>query len=307
MLAGVTLAVGTLGLVCLADPPPALCDKARRVTTGADGGFAFDLRGRDTQGSFGTVSTFHLSAGVPAGAGEAAGPLVAARFEIQSSVVDLPALRLWRPRVTVAGGRVEWTPIDQAYGPLVGSTTAWSVGVPPRPVWSVEGPSPAAADPRVLEDTRGAVAVATLVDPGLRITTRSPSLLYTGPAGPPPSRRAACTVYAGETATPLPPCPLTDGDFAAPVGASPHPSSAVRTAVAVDLGRSLPVTLVVVRGCPAECGVETSADGRTWTEAGTGSGAHLTVSPRAGATARQVRVRSTRGLDVSRLAEISVW
>ena len=62
LLVGFPLAVGTLGLVCLADQAPAVCSKARRSTTGADGTFAFDLRGRDTQGMLGTASTFHLSA-----------------------------------------------------------------------------------------------------------------------------------------------------------------------------------------------------------------------------------------------------
>jgi len=314
-LFGVTVAVGTLGLVCLAEPGPAICSKSRRATTGPDGRFTFDLRGRDTHGLVGTASTFHLSARASVGPGDARGPMVTARFDVQTPTRELPELRLWRPRVTAAGGRVEWTPMDPASGPPEGYAVSY-FGDPARaPVWTVEGPSPATVDPRVLEDARGTVAVDAVVthEPAggrVRVTSRSAAVPWTGPAGAPPSRGAPCWSYAssGDTAAPLSPCTLTDGDFSGPVAGTPSDTSAgVRTAIAVDLGRSRPVSLVVARGCPADCTVETSADGRTWSAAGTGTGARFTVAPRAGATAHWVRVRSTSGVDVSRLAEISAW
>ena len=52
----------SLFTACLADPPPDLCRRrtVRRATTGTDGTYTVHLTGRDTQGSFGTVSTMSL-------------------------------------------------------------------------------------------------------------------------------------------------------------------------------------------------------------------------------------------------------
>lgn len=313
-LLGFTLAASTLGLVCLADPPPTICARARRATTAADGTFAFQLTGRDTQGSVGNASTFHISAVSAPGPGDTAGPMVTARFQVQTTSLALPALRFWRPRVVVAAGRAEWTPLGAEYGPVAGYTASWAGAEPARPVWSADGPSPLTVDQRVLEDSRGSVAVDARMDrdaPGtsVRVTARSPQVPYASVAGAPPSRGAPCLSYTGPdvAGVALSPCPVTDGDFGSTLAPAPQGTAEARSGVAVDLGRARAVSLVVVRGCPGDCAVESSVDGRSWRILATRSGAGTTVAPPAGTTARWIRVRSPAGADLSRMAEVSVW
>lgn len=309
---GFSLIAGSLGTICLADEPPTLCDRARRTTTGADGTFSFALRGGDTQGVAGTAATLHLAADVPATEGEVRGPSVTARFKVQTTDLHLPTLRLWRPDVELGMGRdqlhVEWDPFD---GGSDGARVMFFSGPASAIVWAVDGRSPVAIDARVLEDSAGTAAVessSTDKRDGttFRITRWSGQRRYAGSAGAPLSRHSPCS-GAGSTegteTAPLSPCPVTDGNLA-----PAQPSAATRpmTTITVDLGRSRPVDLVVVRGCPAGCQIETSDDGRTWIAAGVDDRRPFVAAdaPR-GTTARAVRVRSPA--DLGGLGEVSAW
>src|SRR5205085_11847587 len=97
---GVALFAGTLGTICLAAEPPAVCSQARRTTTAADGSYSFALRGRDTQGSAGNASTFHLSVGLADG-----GASVSVGFQVQGRELTVPALRIWAPTLKVTVNR----------------------------------------------------------------------------------------------------------------------------------------------------------------------------------------------------------
>jgi hypothetical protein len=73
----------------------------------------------------------------------------------------------------------------------------------------------------------------------------------------------------------------------------------------VDLTKSTAISLIVVRGCPAVCDVESSVDGLAYKIVGTGDAPFQFVTPPQGPDIRYVRVRSVA--DLSRLAEVSVW
>src|SRR5688572_20635981 len=60
IILGTTLAIGTLSTICLLPDPPAVCNKARTVTTDRDGAYEFELKGSDTQGTMGTESTLNV-------------------------------------------------------------------------------------------------------------------------------------------------------------------------------------------------------------------------------------------------------
>jgi hypothetical protein len=75
--------------------------------------------------------------------------------------------------------------------------------------------------------------------------------------------------------------------------------------VRVDLGAAVPVSLVVVRGCPG-CPVEGSTDGAVWSTLGTVPTDPGSVEPPGGrASVRWVRAGSAAG--VRTLRELSVW
>jgi hypothetical protein len=109
----------------------------------------------------------------------------------------------------------------------------------------------------------------------------------------------------------LSPCRLTDGDLVGDAGIDASgcstPCAAARTSAYVDLGSRRPITLVAVRGGGGELTVETSDDARSWSYAGAGTAGLLSVTPSPQRAARYVRVRSSSGVDVSSLRQISVW
>ena len=290
---GLTFFAATLGTICLTDAAPAICSKARRATTDNDGNFRFQLKGRDTQGAVGTASTFHLSTGLP-GPGA---PSVSARFQIQRTDLTVPTLRIWDPRLELAGGRTvraTWPQLDPSNTERVvfydGSISSTDI------VWAVDGRSPITLDPRILEDTRGTAVVESAGSDEsdgttFRITHQSRRVDYAGTAGPPPSRDVPCTPE---------PCPVTDGDLGPPPTAPP-----TRQEVTVDLTRSRNPTYVVVRGCPGQCDVETSVDGLAWKVVGSGSEPFFTITPVLGTPVRYVKLKSVT--DLNRVAELSVW
>jgi hypothetical protein len=289
-LFGLTLFAATLGTACLVDPAPAICGKAHRTTAADDGSYSLILTGRDTQGLVGNASTFHLSVGM----GDR-GPTVSARFQIQGTDIAVPPLQLWAPKVDVTTNRTfrtDWIHHDAAaverlvfFDTPAGNT-----------VWIAEGKPPLSLDPRIVEDGQGALAVDsdTKVDKNattFELTHQSAMVDYAGSAGPPPSRNAACTPS---------PCALTDGNLGPPptgLGAA--------TEVSVDLGVSRVPALIVVRGCPGDCKVDTSPDGTAWTVVGSSGEPFFEITPVTAPPIRYVRVSSTSALD--RLAEVSVW
>lgn len=293
----------TLFTACLADPPAALCRgrSVTRATTTADGRYSFTLTGDDTQTAFGNARSFTLSTG----AREDAAAVVSASFKVQTEALVLPDLQLWQPAVTVAAGRIGWSPPAAGEYRVVVEDTAGQL------VWTFDTPrADLTFDPRILEDTTGSLAVsarttATAEGTTVSIQRQSGRVAYRSAAGPPLSRGRPCPLA---TAAPVTPCPVTDGNFVnglapatttttAPVGAT---VAAAREAVTVDLGRPADVSLIVVRGC--SCDVDRSVDGQTWTAVGRASGLTALVPSRAGA-ARYVRLTGS----LTDLHEVSVW
>jgi hypothetical protein len=319
---GLTFAIGSLGVVCLTPLAPSVCADARKVTTGSDGAYSFDLHGGDTQGSIANASTFDLAALVPAVAG--GGNVVSTvRFEIQRAELTVPDLRVWAapPDVSTATPEpsVRWPALPgDGYGASPQYTVRWLDGAGQHAVWAVgNATSGVHADARVLEDRSGTVEVdADTSMPGpdtdFRFTYSSQPVAFRGPAGAPPSRGSPCYAYGGDgKPVALSPCRLTDGDLFSAGGLQTGTCSGctapAHSAAYIDLGRVRPVSLVTVRGGASFMLVEGSNDGQSWVQIGNGSGALFAVTPRAGNQARYVRVRSSAGLDLSGLTEVSVW
>ncbi len=143
----------TLFTACLTDPPAALCRgrSVKRTKTAADGTYSFNMTGDDTQTAFGNARSFTLTTGT----GEQAGPAVTANFKIQTEALVLPDLQLWQPAVTVAPGRIGWSP------PADGEYRVGLEDTAGQLVWTFESPrAEVVFDPRILEDTAGSLAVS---------------------------------------------------------------------------------------------------------------------------------------------------
>ena len=85
----------------------------------------------------------------------------------------------------------------------------------------------------------------------------------------------------------------------------PPTAPPARTEVTVDLTRSSNPTLVVVRGCPGQCDLETSVDGLAWKVVGSASDPFFTITPVLGTPVRFVKLKSIS--DLGRVAEVSIW
>ena len=259
---GLTFAIGSLGVVCLTPVAPSVCAGARKVTTGSDGGYSFDLHGSDTQGSIANASTFDVTALVPAPGG---GNVVSTvRFEIQRAELTVPDLRVWAasPDVSTAASEVSvrWPDLPRdGYGASPAYTVRWLDGAAQQAVWAVSNAAPGVrADARVLEDRSGNIEVdADTTMPGpdtdFRFTYSSQPIAFRGPAGAPPSRGDPCYAYGGDgRPVAVTPCHLTDGDLfthaGLQTGACSGCTAPTHSAAYVDLGRVRPVSLVVVRG-----------------------------------------------------------
>ncbi len=314
----------SLGLACFGGGAnvPDICAHQPSTASGGDGRFRFQLSGSDTQNSLGRASTFSIVTSLPAGAGELTGPSTAEDLELQAADIEVPALRLWRPpvRLTPSGGSltVDWPPPSAGYGGSPGYDVRFQDAAS-LPVWTFSDTHPGAVlDARLLEDSHGGAIVEArtrMPAPGTtaQLTYRSATVAYRGGAGAPASRGRPCSAVRGGVSVPLTPCTLTDGDLVHPgiPTGSAHPSPAVGSAspapehAQVDMGAAVPVTLVVVRGCPG-CAVEGSSDGTSWSALGTVPTEPGSVEPPGGrAPARYVRCGGSAG--VGGLREISVW
>lgn len=317
---GTGISDGEVGLALLSVGLSCTSGKCRGdrfdATTGDDGSYAFQLKGSDTQSSFGEAVSVLMSASAPPASSQVSGASISARFKVQAEDVRLPTLTLVDPGLTLAGDadvRATWS--TPAAGPY---TLAFETSE--QIVWQTVSASPSATvDPRLLEDSSGRAVVFAersdeILGSPVTIRWRSPGTAYAGGFGPPPSRGQPCR-YADGTGTLGPvvrTCGLTDGDLAS-IASSPSlcpttstPATAPcpqATSVVVSTGAPVPAELVVVRGCTGGCPVETSADGSTFTPAGS-------VSDNFGALALDGRpvtaVRVGLGAEET-LREVSLW
>ncbi|HET9050630.1 MAG TPA: hypothetical protein VFO60_02940 [Candidatus Dormibacteraeota bacterium] len=310
---GLVFAVGTLGAVCFTPVAPSICRSARIATAAGDGTFSYTLSGSDTQGSIGQASTLDVVVADPEGGEQAASTTL--RFEAQSSQVTLPDARLWdaAARLGEASGRisVDWRALPAEDG----RDTAYSVELDDssrRALWSQRaGGTSAVVDSRVVEDVSGsavALATANLGDTGaVQGVYASRRLAFPRTAAVPASRGRPCAAVSAPSlaTTPQPTCGVTDGNLVEAAHLQGAPGSVV-SGVVVDLGSTRPVSLVVPRGVTTDTIVEVSTDGAHYTTAATSSGGTVTLDLH-GVRARYVRLRSTAGLDVSLMTELSVW
>lgn len=310
---GTILAVGTLSAICFAPDPPTICDKARKTTTDADGRYAFDLKGADTQGSLGTEATMNV---VFSGKSRTS---TTVSFGAKETEIVLPDARLWNlaARVSQRSGEIDltWSPLPRAAGSKPGYS-AQVYGTGSGSLWSQPASGDRAElDPRLLEDKGGSVAVSAGATLGggsgtgkVRVGYLSARLPVKASAGAPPSRGRRCAAVTGtapQTAG-FTKCAATDGDLDQPARLSAG-NGAVVSGVVVDLGRARPIDLVVARGFAGQFLVEISDDGKTFSTVGTELGTAVAVRPQGSPTARFVRLRSPTGLDQSLSSELSVW
>jgi hypothetical protein len=323
--------IGSAGLLCLTNQLPNACHHARLAKTGADGAFAYTLRGHDTQGNFGQASTLELDTHLPRKGTQLDGPAVTMRFQVQTQRLNLP-LHAWEPSVSVTGNpnvaTARWSALPPTILPpqvsLAGVHDAVQFSSRSQDVWTFGNVhSGMRFDPRYLEDTTGSMAVYAEEDGvgvgesfGTRIDMvwRSAQYPYVSPVGAPVSRDKGCFVYdAKKRPVAQANCALTDGNFdeqfsphtAPPCTGNNNCAEPRHTTAVIDLGRARPVTLVVVRGCDDRCVVDLSNNAKTWRPAGSGAEFQANlgiVLP--GIAARYVRIR---GSNVGALHEVSVW
>ncbi len=316
IILGTTLAIGTLSTICLLPDPPAVCNKARTVTTDRDGTYEFELKGSDTQGTMGTESTLNVVFSGPRAQGS-----TSVSFTVKDTSVTVPDARLWRaaPQVSDSPGpiRLSWQPLpvavsdDAEYSAQLVDAHTGSV------LWSqAASGDEASVDPRILEDRPGSVAVAasTSLEGGsgtgdVRASYLSARLPVEDSAGAPPSRGQPCAAVIGTAPTLADPpatCPMTDGDLTT-ASRLKGAGKKVVTGVVLDLGSVRPVALVVARGFAGQFLVEVSTDGKAWQPVGSELGRSVALALPGRPSARFVRVRAPAGLDESLAAEVSVW
>jgi hypothetical protein len=313
VLVGATLAIGTLGATCFLPNGPAFCRDARKAKTDDDGKFAFALKGSDTQGTVGNANDFDLVTSVRR---PGRGDLVASvRFKIQREDLEVEPLRVWDADASVTNEsgaiRASWPTLPADYGASPSYDLRFVDTTDKRVVWNVAKATPGGrVDARLVEDRRGSVEVgASTSKPGpdttFRFTYFAQGAPFTG-AGAPPSRRASCFASKadGQT-TPINPCHLSDGNLYAASNLSGD--GVARIAAYLDLGASKPVSLVTARGAPGTTAIETSSDATTWAMLGPGAGGLVSVALPRPVQARYVRIRTTNAVDISGLAELSVW
>ncbi|MEW5850056.1 MAG: discoidin domain-containing protein [Myxococcota bacterium] len=329
-LVDVLLVVETLGLICLTDDPPTICEGALTDTTDAEGNFLFQLTGKDTQGDNSYANQFNLGAQLPKSGTQLAGATSTQRFYIQTEELTVPNLKFWEssPVLTTEGAlvKVEFVaPQESAeYGRNIETGVVFET-VGKDHVWSQDLESGERIDARLLEDVQGGVhAVArssdAIVGSAIKFHFRTGVEPFTGTAGAPTSRGKTCFAHGEAGAVELSPCTLTDGDFKSAYPQQDEDCSnngcdeAARANnwVYVDLGATTSPSLVVVRNSGSEVVVETSLDATLWTQV-PGSSAHSGTFkveiPAAGAVqARYVRVKGKEDkTHVSGITEVSVW
>ncbi len=292
------LAVLTAGLACTSG----VCrGTVLDSTTGVGGKYAFSLKGRDTQGSFGQTKSELVTVSAAPGPGQVSGASASARFVVQATDVPLPALRLVDPalRLTAPGPAVQARWRTTRSGPYVLSFEAGAAVV-----WqTTTAASTTSLDGRVLEGTAGQAVLSgtsqdTAVGTKVSLGWRSPGVAYAARQDVPVSRGALCTVGPTTAATPGPdPCVVTDGDLTS----APVPPAGATT-VRLELPDAPRADLLVVRGCSGGCPVTVSADGVSFRRVATVGTSYATVT----LDRRPLRA-ITVGLGQTGLSEISAF
>ncbi len=326
----VGLTAGAELLSCLSRHGAPICRTVQYSRTDAHGGYRYRMRGSDVRGDVGEASPFELSAALPAGRGEVAGPSFQSGFEIQRTELTMPTVTFWHPSTLSASvsGRdvtVRWSDF-----------TAPGTAHPARYltqftdgrgsiVWSRPAGSGATLDARALEDTGTIFHVDAAVptkgpDTTFESSYGSQSVRAHGGVGAPPSRGAVCYVRAGSRPVRLAHCPLTDGKFDASFpaqdctgrpSASPAGSATpcqANSSLYLDLGGPQRVGAVFVHGLSGAVVVDTSDDAVHWTRrTDVRSDAFDAISLPRPVTARYVRLRNPDGVAIRSLTEMSVW
>lgn len=301
-------AVLTLGLTCLkGDLSGFDCSDYQQLPLDESGRFSTTMPEENTVGSFGFDRTFVLFAGLPAGSDDLAKPSFVAWARFRRQLVALPTFALWEPTLTVteASGQLQ---VAFEQPPERTCTSQESVqfeftDAAGKLVWRQAS---GAVDLRLLEDTAGTLQVRARYQNDANwaqvdtFDLYSGAVSYTGTAGAPPSRGAACS-YTGQTAGA---CALTDG-------ASTYTSVADGRAQ-VDLGAARAIALVVLRGFFYGVTLAASSDGQDWTEVATGlDGEYRAVTPSASLQARYLRLQENQDSEGQQralsVAEVSVW
>jgi hypothetical protein len=325
----VLLGIATIGLACLdRGAAPAFCRSARITSTRSNGGFTYQIKGSDTQSTFGYSAVLSLTTVLGRKANEVSGSSTTYRFHVQTEKLNLP-IRLWEPSLAAGtgsfGAKVSFSRVPaglipaqlgrggQRYSVVFarGNEVVWRLGA---------ARSGMTFDLRVLEDSSGAMRVVAS-STGLRVSEglgdevafvmRSGARPYESPMDPPVSRGLGCSVVDEHGKRyPIAPCDLTDGTFEKefrPIictGATGCVEPR-HTAAFIDLGRRISATLVVVRGCQDACRVETSVDARTWRLIGVAQSEQAAFPLTRSVPARYARVSGSPSVDG--LTEISVW
>jgi hypothetical protein len=291
VVSGLVAVGASIGLACVADQPPAICQSRTQYATSApDGSFSFTMRGADTKTTAGNAATFALSARPPGGSA-----VTTEEFRIQSDNLTLPGITFWTtvPSLTADAHsvRTTWAPLA-INGVSKASSYRTMFDHSGRLFWSTDTTETSATfDARVLEDAEGqawieAKARSTGLGMGVDFTFASPAITYKGSAGAPPYR-------ADTTAKPVP-C------------ASPLPGkskSASGCTMTFDLGASRSLALLVLRDCNGRCALQASDNQVAWADLGAVSSRFATVQPPA-LKARYVRVIAPAP---NLLGTLSVW
>jgi hypothetical protein len=320
------ITVASVGFACLdRTNAPALCDDARFATSSSNGRFTYKIKGKDTQSTFGYSAVLALSTGLRAKNDESFGSSTTYRFHVQAERLDVP-IRLWEPKLAARtgafGARVAFPrlPAGLLPSPLDRRAHHYTIEFArgDELVWRLDDARTVTTfDPRLIEDSTGTmrvVAEASNLDlpdalgDEVAFEMRSGGRTYESPLDPPLSRGQSCGVMdSGGKRNPVLPCKLTDGTFkemfhpSVCAGASGCTEPAHEWAY-VDLGRSVPVSLVVVRGCRT-CRVERSTDAKGWALVGVAQGDQAAFPLSTRRSARYIRASGPPDL----LTEISVW
>ncbi len=311
-IGGLFVTAVTLGLACLDNQPPALCaNNSHLAKTGSDGSFSFSVLGRDTQGSLGVASTMEVVVRVARHLGETAGAVGIAEFTVQTATLQLPDLHVWQPGLDVETNgksvQVRWPALPSSgYGRQPTYTLEFD-DIQGKAVW-VTRPTHSGEplDVRVLEDVNTTVrVVARASSPAQRtivdFTYVSGSLKVPNTPRVPPSRGAACAAVTASGIGPFTSaCSVTSGDL----GKSSVSGSAA-SGVVIDLGADRAVSLVVVRGCSAQCRISLSSDLGAWSEAGSVSSDYASLPISLNRSARYIRLLGTPNVQL--LRQVSVW
>ena len=289
---GLLVVGASIGLACVVDQPPAVCEsRTHYATSGPDGSFSLTLRGFETKTTAGNAAMFALSARPPGGTA-----VTTEEFHIQTDNLTLPPITFWAtvPVLTADAKtvRMSWTPLA-ASGVSKASGYRTMFERSGRVFWSGDTTETSASfDGRVLEDVQGlawvqAKAKSSQLGADVDYTFDSPAVTYKGAAGAPP--------YRTDTATKPVPC----------VGPTPSKSSKPATGCTMvfDLGSSRTLGLMVMRECNGRCAAQASNDQVVWADLGAVSARFGTLQPPA-LKARYVRITIPAP---NLLGNISVW